>query len=236
MVRKLYKDFTWGFGCLVCGNTNKNPKHFTDRFCPTCNVNLRDEDLGNSVGILALPSGMSNIFDPESCVAGMSVEWFANSLSKQCRFNGHVSRFYSIAEHSVLMSRYFYDKMSDTHDESRRKMALEALFHDAHEAVVGDIIRPLKLLIPKFAEIERGIDGAIRKKFTLRPDMPQEIKDFDNIVVTSEARQLFITPIDETYWPKCDTDFYSVRGWDCDGAYGEFLTMYNFLIKDNNII
>lgn len=72
-----------------------------------------------------IPSHVENVF---------ALEDIAHSLSMQCRFTGHVSRFYSVAEHCVIGSRLLPDRL-----------AMPFLWHDAEEAYVGDITRPLKM-------------------------------------------------------------------------------------------
>lgn len=59
----------------------------------------------------------------------------AHSLSMQCRFNGHTAKFYSVAEHSVKLSREFFCGWH---------YKLAALLHDASEAYLSDIPRPIK--------------------------------------------------------------------------------------------
>src|SRR5438128_5709421 len=67
----------------------------------------------------------------------------AHSLAHQCRYAGHVDRFYSVAEHCVLLSRAV-----------PAEYALDALLHDAAEAYVVDVPRPLKRNLAGYAEIE----------------------------------------------------------------------------------
>lgn len=65
----------------------------------------------------------------------------AHSLSMQCRYTGHTARFYSVAEHSLILAKEFHTGWH---------YRLVALLHDATEAYLSDIPRPLKYL-PEFA-------------------------------------------------------------------------------------
>lgn len=108
----------------------------------------------------------------------------AHSLAMQCRYNGHVSRFYSVAEHCVHMS--FVVPEED---------ALWALLHDATEAYVGDMVRPLKKHIPIFSEIEDRIMLAVCEKFHLNQNfMPDSVKEADNRIIENERLALLKDP------------------------------------------
>lgn len=61
----------------------------------------------------------------------------AHGLANTCRWNGHTKSFYSVAEHSIRV----FDRVS-----SSKK--LTALFHDCEESLWGDIVSPLKALLP----------------------------------------------------------------------------------------
>lgn len=110
----------------------------------------------------------------------VKIEDIAAGLSKQCRFNGHIDRFYSVAEHSVIASTL----TTDIH------MARWLLMHDASEAYIGDMVRPLKAVIPQFQEIEDRIMDVIARKFGLIGNMPAEVKQIDNIMCSTEKRDL----------------------------------------------
>ena len=90
----------------------------------------------------------------------------AHSLSMQCRFNGHCTKFYSVAEHSVRVAL----RVRECVDSDRVELA--ALLHDAHEAYIGDVAQPLKQLLhlrrdKSLVYLARGLDHAIAVRFGL---------------------------------------------------------------------
>lgn len=103
----------------------------------------------------------------------------AHALSMQCRYAGHCERFYSVAEHSVHVSRIVPPEL-----------ALVGLLHDATEAYCIDVPRPLKPSLTGYKAIEDRIWLAIAERFGLDPIMPQAIKDADNAVLLAEAAQI----------------------------------------------
>lgn len=117
------------------------------------------------------------------------------SLTKQCRFNGHCKRFYSVAEHTVrgvyLAMKLFPKNIA---------LAKSFFLHDFTEAYVGDVIRPVKKHLPEFREIEKGFHTAILSAF----GMPEEEFDeanvhlIDNYMVMWEKRDLIPT---KAVWP-----------------------------------
>lgn len=118
-----------------------------------------------------------NFRDPDPEV--VTVEVIAGSLSKMCRFTGHVSRFYSVAEHSVRCS-YLVP------DEDR----LEALMHDAAEAFIVDLPSPLKAMFPEYKALDNEIEQLVAKVFDLRWPWPPSIKRADLIMLATERRDL----------------------------------------------
>lgn len=106
----------------------------------------------------------------------------ANGLARICRFNGQLDpkvEHYSVAQHSVLVSHLVPEEF-----------ALEALLHDAAEAYVGDMIRPLKLQDGIYRAAEARIDLAIRLKYGLPASLSPEVKLADNIMAVTERRDL----------------------------------------------
>lgn len=108
----------------------------------------------------------------------------AHALSMICRYGGHCPRFYSVAEHSVLVSHIV-----------PRRLALFGLLHDAHEAYLGDVITPLKNLLPPYRDIAQKWDQAISKKFKVDlTNLPVEVHQADAMALHFEMRTLFRGP------------------------------------------
>lgn len=106
-------------------------------------------------------------------------EDIAHALSLLCRYNGHVDRFYSVAEHCVLLS--FAVPAED---------ALWALLHDATEAYVGDMVRPLKRSQPAYVEAEDRVMRAIAARFGIDTQMPASVRDADTRILLTERAAL----------------------------------------------
>lgn len=105
------------------------------------------------------------------------IEDIAHALANVCRYAGHTSRFYSVAEHSILVSRLVAPEL-----------ALAGLLHDATEAYVVDVPRPLKRYLTNYAEIEELNWQAVAAKFDLNPVMHESIKNADNAILVTEMR------------------------------------------------
>lgn len=99
----------------------------------------------------------------------------AHALSNICRFGGHSSCFYSVAEHSVIVSE---------HVTPQNKMA--ALLHDATEAYLGDMIRPLKRCMSEYRAAEDRLHAVIFERFGLPSVLAAEIKMADNRLLLNE--------------------------------------------------
>jgi hypothetical protein len=112
----------------------------------------------------------------------------AHALALQCRFNGHCSKFYSVAQHSVLAMHF----CSAEHDSSE-EILRAALMHDAHEAYVGDLVRPMKLEDPVYRKLEAVSARAVAKRFSLQLPLPSVVVEADNSLLLTEHEQL-MTP------------------------------------------
>ena len=110
------------------------------------------------------------------------IEDIAHALSHQCRFTGHTSRFYSVSEHSMHVAW-----LCPTED------ALWGLLHDASEAYIADLARPVKHMTPvgePYRIIEDRIMKAVCARFNLIPEMPGSVKRADGQMLFVEKKQL----------------------------------------------
>lgn len=103
-----------------------------------------------------------------------------HALSKICRYNGHTDQFYSVAQHSVYTS-YLVPPQH----------AMSALMHDATEAYIGDMPKPIKMGQYPFEEMEQYIwEYGIAPRFGLPKQLPKEVKYADVQMLVYEKAHL----------------------------------------------
>ncbi len=124
------------------------------------------------------------------------IEDIAHALSMQARFNGHLREFYSVAQHSYLCSVHV--------DSSDARVALTALLHDAPEAYIGDMIRPVKVYDTWFKYIDQRIWEVIAERFNIPRVMPAEVHEIDGAMCAAEKRDMHNSTELWANMPSCD--------------------------------
>lgn len=122
-------------------------------------------------------------FDPHN--SEIDPDDIAHALSMLCRYGGHASDFYSVGEHCVLMS---YAVSPEN--------ALAALLHDASEAYLVDVPRPIKRssAMEAYRRAEAQLMDAIAARFYLGESgwytLPAEVKEADTRILVDERARL----------------------------------------------
>lgn len=152
------------------------------------------------------------------------IEDIAHALACSNRFTGHTKTPYSIAHHSWLVS-YYCD----------HKDALWGLLHDASEAYLHDIPRPLKKLplMNHYSLLESNLMQDICDKFGLGYGQPESVTIADNRALATEGRDLM--PYDETFsWSIYGRPFGEhITPWSWQIAEQKFLERFKELIDDS---
>lgn len=161
------------------------------------------------------------------CWRDVDINDIAHSLSNQCRFTGHTAVFYSVAQHSCLVS-----------DNLPRALALEGLLHDASEAYLSDLARPIKQqrgLGEVYLKVEQRLMEAISDAFGLdysSSGMHLEIKAVDNMLLRTEIRDLM--PISDFWsidWSGEEPLRTRIKTWSPSRSKQEFLSRFKELYK-----
>jgi len=146
----------------------------------------------------------------------VSLEDVATSLSKICRFNGHLPSHYSVAEHSIWVANWLRDQGCSP------QVVLTGLLHDACEAYVGDMMRPLKRLpemVAVFKPIEENAMSAVQKKLGGLYPHPDIVH-----VADREAYE----------WEAANIRTGLIEGRSADSIRDLFLYKYKQILEDHN--
>jgi hypothetical protein len=150
------------------------------------------------------------------------IEDIAHALSMQNRFNGHTNWPYTVAQHSVHVSDYV---------GGSPEQRLYGLLHDAAEAYIGDLIRPIKYYLPQFKEIEDDIMCAVFDKFEIWPTKAEiaAVKTVDNLMCAAEMRDIRRSGI-VTDMPD-PSIIPLIQPWSHSYAKGMFTRRFNELVR-----
>lgn len=150
-----------------------------------------------------------------------TLEDISAALSKVCRFGGHCNHFYSVAEHLIHATN---QAIEDGHPLEVQKAVF---MHDATEAFVGDLVRPLKVLVPEYQAVEARVEAVIGQKFGIDFAAHHEVvKGLDNAMLLAERDLLFTRDSvkwgGEEQWRRLEVDF---QWWGPSQAERQFNKM-----------
>ena len=120
----------------------------------------------------------------------VAIEDIAHALSHLCRFGGHCRTFYSVAEHSVRVSLVVEQDQGGAAPAWRAEQALAALLHDAAEAYIVDVPRPIKRFLGGYKDAEERVFAAIAQRFRISSTLQECVKYADEVLLATEARDL----------------------------------------------
>jgi hypothetical protein len=182
----------------------------------------------------------------------------SRSLSNTCRYNGHVCRFYSVAEHSILSAvalddeellKLHYDsngtprpKNANSITKNLNALRLGLLLHDAAEAYIGDTPRPIKAAIASKTKIFEKIDAKLSKDIFRKYGIAklynaEYINNIDNRMLFTEKRDLK-PPADWGYTHEPFADSISPSSTTrntTENIERIFLSMFAKLTQDENL-
>ena len=154
--------------------------------------------------------------DPQ--IQEIHIEDIAHALSNICRFTGHCKEFYSVAQHSVLVSTLCPE------------YPMEGLLHDATEAYVSDVNTTVKLLLQEYRDLECDIMEVVARKFNLKFPLPKEVKAADLMLLEFEHRALFNSGLKWSISSiKIDDSLEKLKCWTPSEAESKFLDAYKEL-------
>lgn len=128
----------------------------------------------------------STFFPMKPNPADVSIIDIAHSLAYQCRWGGHSEFFYSIAQHCCLLENYVARIMNGSALDR-----LMILMHDAPEAYLHDMVRPVKQYMPEFREREDAVAECIKAWLGISGvPVPEWLTELDSRIVSDEHDQL----------------------------------------------
>lgn len=123
----------------------------------------------------------------------ITLDDIAGGLSKLCRFGGQIETFYSVAEHCVHCAE------QAELDGLPIETQIACLMHDAAEAFIGDMVKPLKIMMPEYKAVEENVESVIRIKFGIDGFANSDhVRKIDHEMLIAERCALFTA--DKVEW------------------------------------
>ncbi|WP_413943062.1 HD family phosphohydrolase [Bdellovibrio sp. HCB-162] len=186
---------------------------------PSLTDKLNKPEIIEKSWVITLSGNRFNILNPNP--DAVKIEDIACALARQARFNGHTRFFYSVGQHSCLGA-----EVSPT-----KEIALHMLFHDATEAYIGDLVSPVKALLPDFEIIESRIHWAISQKFNMEYPLPKVVKQIDRRLLATEVRDLITKDLGSWGIGQDEPFEFPIIPWPPEVTEARFLELARNLLK-----
>ena len=168
------------------------------------------------------------MFDPLRPNAELiDIEDIAHALSMLCRANGHFKSFYSVAQHSINCMK---EAKARGYTE---RIQLACLLHDASEAYLSDVTRPVKAELPRYKEIEAPLQELIWSKWlseTLTTQEMVQVFQIDDAILAHEFLNLMGEKIADPVPEIFSIPEFTFAGFD--QCKREFLSLFRWLTSD----
>ena len=163
----------------------------------------------------------AKFFVNECNVQDVPMTDIANALALNCRFNGHISKHYSVAEHCVLISNLVAPEN-----------ALYGLLHDYAEAFIGDVPRPFKAKITGYDDFEAEVMANVCDLYGLPLDPPEDVAYIDTHICAVEATVLAkVVPEWVQYYDPDVCPKHEIKGLTHLQARAAFMNRFNELTQ-----
>lgn len=149
-----------------------------------------------------------NVFEPISEM--FDIEDIAHALSNQCRFGGHLPEYYSVAQHCVLVASVVPEQY-----------ALQGLLHDASEAYLLDVPRPIKQGLTNYKEIENGLMTVLAERFRFQWPLNEHVKKADEEMLQLEWDEIMLQK----------RSLESFKCWSAGYSKERFLEFYQVQVR-----
>lgn len=149
----------------------------------------------------------------------IDIQDIAHALSQQCRYAGHTKRFYSVAEHSVLIAKWLLQRRDGW-------IALEGLLHDATEAYLVDVPRPVKPFLVGYRQAEESAWEAIAQRFGVDQRGYHAIVHEADCRILHDERAALMAPCVREWEIGGEPLGVKIEGWPPERAKTEFLAMF----------
>lgn len=173
-------------------------------------MNLKIKRMDKNRMIKTVSGKYIDVFDADE--NSIIIEDIAHGLSHQCRFGGHVKEFYSVAEHCIWMA-----------ERATKENELDALLHDASEAYLLDLPKPIKNGLMEYVEVEHDLMTVISKKFNFTYPIKESVKILDKLAFEFERKNKLN-----------DNTFPSLSPKEAKEKF--LLLYYQILKRQNNLI